>query len=532
MGVRKILLRAAAVAYSLYGQVNPAWGGALLGFGPDTIAGAGCYLTTDAMIMTWMAQGASGVPMGSIINPLQLNDLYKANGIYVSGDLLPDTALHLAFPNLIELVDTYTPSGAADLSKCDNTASTDYVLVFVRFPHGLAGDNPHFLPVWNYKAGGASSTLMVADSYDGVIKPLSHYGDPATIIMKVLRLRIITQPPASTKFAKGDRVQVNAGPLNVRVTPATTGGLAGTQTVGAQGIVVGGPVNATTHNWWNVTFDAGVSGWSAEDFLDKATAPKPPPQPSPLPVAPLRAMYDSTNLADIPASAPIILRYVDGAYVATLADAQAKFPNAIHQGISAIGTDAGEWIDCEAGDATPDFTPGWVVMRRAKLVNAGVYMNEATWPVVRAAFQAAGIPEPPYIVARWAAGAPPSIPDGAIALQYANPDFTLAHYDLSEVAVDFPPAPLKPPQPPALTYTVSASDGYASPTVFTDLAVAKANADAYAAAHFGITVTVMDSNRAVVYTTNIAPYPPVNPPQDIWPWLQAIFNWIRARFGG
>jgi hypothetical protein len=24
----------------------------------------------------------------------------------------------------------------------------------------------------------------------------------------------------------------------------------------------------------------------------------------------------------------------------------------------------------------------------------------------------------------------------------------------------------------------------------------------------------------------------VNPPKDLWPWLQAILDWLKARFGG
>ena len=171
-----------------------------------------------ADVLTWM---------GHSITPAELNDLYKANGIYVSGDLLPDTALHLAFPNLIDLVSTYAPAGAADLRTADNNGP-DYVLLFIRFPNGLVTDSPHFLPVWNYTAGQPASSLIVCDSYDGVVKRLNLYGDPATIICKVLRFRPIVQPSAP---ATQPPVVVIPPVVKPPVTPPTVPPAAPTYTV-------------------------------------------------------------------------------------------------------------------------------------------------------------------------------------------------------------------------------------------------------------------------------------------------------------
>ncbi|MBI2673768.1 MAG: peptidoglycan-binding protein, partial [Candidatus Zambryskibacteria bacterium] len=83
----------------------------------------------------------------------------------------------------------------------------------------------------------------------------------------------------STKFSINDRVQVSSGPLNVRST--ANGTLLGTQATGALGTVVGGPTNAGGYNWWNINFDSGVDGWSAEDYLVKYVAPTPTPTPTP-----------------------------------------------------------------------------------------------------------------------------------------------------------------------------------------------------------------------------------------------------------
>src|SRR3989344_1719248 len=80
-------------------------------------------------------------------------------------------------------------------------------------------------------------------------------------------------PPASTKFSINDRVQVSSGPLNVRLTPSTSGTSLGTEATGNLGTVIGGPINADNNNWWQITYDNGISGWSAEDYLVKYTAP-------------------------------------------------------------------------------------------------------------------------------------------------------------------------------------------------------------------------------------------------------------------
>ena len=72
---------------------------------------------------------------------------------------------------------------------------------------------------------------------------------------------------SSTKFSINDRVQVSSGPLNVRST--ANGTLLGTQATNALGTVIGGPTNAGGYNWWNINYDSGVDGWSAEDYLIK-----------------------------------------------------------------------------------------------------------------------------------------------------------------------------------------------------------------------------------------------------------------------
>lgn len=85
----------------------------------------------------------------------------------------------------------------------------------------------------------------------------------------------------STKFTIGDRVQVNTTALNVR--DAASGGSLGTQALNSLGSILGGPTVAGGYSWWNINFDIGADGWSAEDFLNKFTTPLPDlPLPPPL----------------------------------------------------------------------------------------------------------------------------------------------------------------------------------------------------------------------------------------------------------
>ncbi|MHB8710434.1 MAG: fibronectin type III domain-containing protein [Minisyncoccota bacterium] len=113
---------------------------------------------------------------------------------------------------------------------------------------------------------GSAAPVSSSVSYDELIVSTQPIAAPGT-----------ATPPPSTKFSLNDRVQVSSGPLNVRATASATGTLLGTQATGALGTVIGGPVSADGFNWWNINYDSGVDGWSAEDYLVKYTAPTPAP---------------------------------------------------------------------------------------------------------------------------------------------------------------------------------------------------------------------------------------------------------------
>mgnify|MGYP001618140832 FL=1 len=77
--------------------------------------------------------------------------------------------------------------------------------------------------------------------------------------------KTLSQP--STKFKIGDTAQATD---NINVRTYASGVPSGVQPVGAKATVVGGPVWSIVGSWWwNLDYQTGVDGWSAEDWLTK-----------------------------------------------------------------------------------------------------------------------------------------------------------------------------------------------------------------------------------------------------------------------
>lgn len=173
----------------------------------------------------------------------------------------------------------------------------------------------------------------------------------------------------------------------------------------------------------------------------------------------MTTLYDSTVAADIPASAPAVAGYMDGAY-----DNYAELVK-IHPGKPVVGiTVLGGFLpgtrvaDVETGDLTPASGASWAramlqVRRRPTL-----YYAKSSGPAVAAALAAEGISTASvdFWVADWT-GSPHMVP-GSVATQWADPATSGGHYDLSEAAdawlapslVPGPapgPAPAPAPQP-------------------------------------------------------------------------------------
>jgi hypothetical protein len=156
----------------------------------------------------------------------------------------------------------------------------------------------------------------------------------------------------------------------------------------------------------------------------------------------MRTMYDSTNPDDIPASAEMVAGYIDGAY-AWSSDGWARFPHATHVTVATQpGTNDGDVLDVEFGDATPAQAPAWIRMRQeAGLAVPTIYC--ASFAVTHLRTVCAGLRYDLW-VAYWTGQ--PHVMDGAVAVQFADPSSSGGHFDLSLVTQATWPAP--PPAPP------------------------------------------------------------------------------------
>lgn len=143
-----------------------------------------------------------------------------------------------------------------------------------------------------------------------------------------------------------------------------------------------------------------------------------------------RTMYDSIDASMIPPEAEIVAGYVDGHYAWADAD-WARFPNAVKVPIAVFAsTNAGDVLDCEQYDATPEDCPGWIKMRQAAgLAVPTIYCGRAAMAAVQQ--HCAGLTYDLW-VADWTGV--PHLPAGAMACQYAAKGI----YDISLCADEWP----------------------------------------------------------------------------------------------
>lgn len=143
----------------------------------------------------------------------------------------------------------------------------------------------------------------------------------------------------------------------------------------------------------------------------------------------MEIMFDSVSAAKIPLCAEVVAGYLDGAYAWTDAD-WSRFPGRRHVGIVVTASaNAGQVLDVEKGDATPDQAPGWVTRRRAARVDPVVYTSASNVHAVLDAFVAQKVSLPLLWVASWD-GLPCwnlGLGHNVVAKQFlAGPDFDLS----------------------------------------------------------------------------------------------------------
>jgi len=152
-------------------------------------------------------------------------------------------------------------------------------------------------------------------------------------------------------------------------------------------------------------------------------------------------MYDSVTAADIPSNAQMVAGYVNGTYQWSQGGWD-RFPHAVKVRIATRGNvDDGHVLDVETGAAAPVDAPGWLKMRARAGVQGTIYCSQSALNTVRARILQAGVPDPPYWIARYDnVSVLPTVSPGrlAVAKQYINPPGSGGHFDLSIVADYWP----------------------------------------------------------------------------------------------
>lgn len=172
----------------------------------------------------------------------------------------------------------------------------------------------------------------------------------------------------------------------------------------------------------------------------------------------MRTMYDGVNslaagiARDFP-GAQMVAGYLTGQYAWTPAE-WALFPHAVHVGIvTTAAANAGDVLDVEIGDATPDQAHDWIVMRhRAGLWRPSLYASKSIVPALRTATRELVLGKDWDLWdADWDGTTTPDYPR-AVAKQFKN----TTGYDQSAVFDDAWPhrhPPVTTPPPPKATIT-------------------------------------------------------------------------------
>lgn len=158
---------------TVYNQNDPRWKNNKIGFdtGPsDTIGNYGCYMTAIANVCSWA---------GNELNPQQINDLAKQNGWLVASDLIARDDIPALLCNNLEFVGRTNWTDAVSMNFFADASDPNVAYIIKIDASKAPGIQSHFVMVWATLGG---NDLEIEDSWDGVRKPLSHYGNPSVII--------------------------------------------------------------------------------------------------------------------------------------------------------------------------------------------------------------------------------------------------------------------------------------------------------------------------------------------------------------
>jgi hypothetical protein len=106
---------------------------------------------------------------------------------------------------------------------------------------------------------------------------------PSTVVVTT------TAGSQTNKFNQNDKVETNADAVNVRSTPNGNPPI-DSKSKGAKGVIMwDATTSAGGHNWWEINYDTGKDGWTAEQYLNLILSTATPPPPPGTPTVELKA---------------------------------------------------------------------------------------------------------------------------------------------------------------------------------------------------------------------------------------------------
>lgn len=169
-----------------YSQNDPQWKNVKIGFdtGPsDTIGNYGCYMTAIANVCKWA---------GNDLTPFQINDLCKQNGWLVQMDSIARDDIPALLCNNLTYVGRTNWTDAVSMNFFDDASDPNVAYIIKIDASHAPGLQSHFVMVW---AKLGDNDLEIDDSWDGVRKPLSSYGNPSVVIYSAMKF-VKTAPVA------------------------------------------------------------------------------------------------------------------------------------------------------------------------------------------------------------------------------------------------------------------------------------------------------------------------------------------------
>jgi lysozyme len=190
-------------------------------------------------------------------------------------------------PSEQEFLEGITKDQAQELLRADVAIAEQDVNSQVTVP--LTQAQFDALVSFAYNLGGSNLATMLRDSglnegnYDAVPTELNRYvygggevlpglvtrrSDEGTLFQSEGNPEAVS-PSYQGSNTLGERVVTTQG-LHVRSDPGTSSNVITTEAAGTTGTITSGPIFQDDYWWWQVSFDDGTIGWSAENWLGLA----------------------------------------------------------------------------------------------------------------------------------------------------------------------------------------------------------------------------------------------------------------------